>query len=145
MTHITILCNQYVFNKLASETYFCGLTTPLQFATDFEGKGRTALVPCTTLNNIKPVKQLTYKKRNFHEEIYKVDDEDELHTINKLDVLDHVPAHITKLAVPITILGTVFEDAWQLVGETKKVKVGGVQKFQRSIIQRKPLPEPENL
>ena len=68
-----------------------------------------------------------------------------MYTINKLDVLDHVPAHITKLAVPITILGTVFEDEWQLVAESKKVKVGGVQKFQRIIIQRKPLPEPEDL
>ena len=145
MTHITILGHQYVFSKLASETYFCGLTMPLHFATDFEGKGRTALVPCTTLSNVKPVKQLTYKKRNFQEEIHKVDGEDELHTINKLDVLDHVPAHITKLAVPITIMGTVFEDEWQLVGETKKVKVDGVQKFQRIIIQRKPLPEPEYL
>lgn len=145
MAHITILCYPYVFNKLASDTYFCGLTTSLYFATDFEGKGRTASVPCTTLNNVKPVKQLTYKKRNFQEEIYKVDGEDELHTINKLDVLDHVPAHITKLAVPITILGTVFEDEWQLVGETNEVKVGGVKKFHRIIIQRKPLPEPEDL
>ena len=68
-----------------------------------------------------------------------------MHTINKLDVLDHVPAHITKLAVPITIMGTVFEDEWQLVKSTRQVKVGGVQKFQRIIIQRKPLPEPEDL
>lgn len=145
MTHITILCRPHIFDNLAAEKYFCGLTMPLYFATDFEGKGRTALVPCTTLNNVKPVKHLTYKKRNFQEEIYKVDGEDELYTINKLDVLDHVPAHITKLAVPITILGTVFEDAWQLVAESKKVKVGGVQKFSRVIIQRKPLPEPEDL
>ena len=145
MAHITLLCHPYVFSKLALDTYFCGLTMPLYFATDFDGKGRTALVPCTTLNNVKAVKQMTYKKRNFQEEIYKVDGEDDLYTINKLDVLDHVPAHITNLAVPITILGTVFEDEWQLVAESKKVKVGGVKKFQRIIIQRKPLPEPEDL
>lgn len=145
MAHITLLGRPHVFDNLAADKYFCGLTTPLHFATDFEGKGRTALVPCTTLNNIKPVKLLTYKKRNFQEEIYKVDGEDELYTINKLDVLDHVPVHITKLAVPITILGTVFEDAWQLVANSRKVKVGGVQKFQRIIIQRKTLPEPKDL
>lgn len=145
MTHIMLLCSPYVFNKLASETYFCGLTKPLYFATDFEGSGRTASVPCTTLNNIKAVKHLTYVKRDTSKEIYKVDDADELYTIDKLEVLDRVPAHITKLAVPITILGTVFEDAWQLVGGSSKIKVAGVQKFQRIIIQRKPLPEPEDL
>lgn len=142
LTHITISCRPHVFDNLAAEKYFCGLMKPLHFATDFEGNGRTALVPCTTLNNLKPVKQLTYKKRNFQEEIYKVDGEDDLYTIDKLDVLDHVPAHITNLAVPITIMGTVFEDEWQLVKCTRQVKVDGVKKFLRIIIQRKPLPEP---
>lgn len=145
MAHITLLSRPHVFDNLAADKYFCGLTTSLHFATDFEGKGRTASVPCTTLNNIKPVKHLTYVKLDMPKEIYEVDGEDELYTIDKLDVLDRVPAHITKLAVPITILGTVFEDAWQLVKSTRQVKVGGVQKFQRVIIQRKPLPKPEDL